>query len=254
MAVLHQKPADSPDSHHSAAPKKGWWILVGAATVIVGLTLFYSANWSGLTHLPQLTRQRLRQAHAPWTSFHQISPWFSKALVATEDRTFYTNWGISFEGIARAAWVDLQTDAFTQGGSTITQQLIRDLLLSPVKTIPRKITGVLLSLMATQLYSKKTLLTLYMNEVYLGDHAYGIGQAARNYFGIAPSQLTLPEASLLAGLPQAPSLYDPFVHFRLAKKRQLEVLNSMVQDHMISAAQAKIAYRAPLPLTGSHPA
>lgn len=244
--MVHQRPADSLASHSSAKTAK--WVLGLSAASAVALSVFYAANWSALTHLQRAAHARLLAEKAPWTSLSHVSPWFVKALIATEDRTFYTNWGISFQGTARAALVDVQTGRFTQGGSTITQQLIRNLMLSPVKTIPRKVTGVLLSLMASDLYSKKRILTLYVNEVYLGDHSYGIGQASEHYFGIPASQLTLPEASLLAGLPQAPSLYDPLVHFHLAKERQQEVLNSMVQDHMLSPNQAKAVYRAALPL------
>ncbi len=215
---------------------------------IIGLGAFYAANWQSLQHLPQLARAVSSHERVKWTRLNQVSPWFPKALIATEDRSFYTNWGISFQGIARAAWIDLQTGQFTQGGSTITQELVRDLVLSPAKTIPRKVSGVLLSLMTTALYSKQQILTMFINEVYLGDNAYGVGQAARSYFGVSAQHLNLPESAMLAGLPQLPSVYDPLVNYKLAKMRQLQVLNSMVQDHMISHQQAMRAYRAPLPL------
>ncbi len=221
-------------------------VLVGC--LIAALGTFYIANWSAVQQLPTLVHRRLVRHNAPWTPLTHISPWFTRALIATEDRTFYTNWGISFQGIARAAWVDFHTGHFTQGGSTITQQLIRDMLLSPVKTLQRKVSGTLLSVLATVLYPKTTLLALYVNEVYLGDGAYGVGEAAQRYFDLAPSQLNLAEAALLAGLPQAPSFYDPCVHYREAKIRQRQVLQSMVQDHMISPGTARAAYKMPLPL------
>lgn len=223
-------------------------LALGLGLSTMGLGVFYGANWSTLHRLPAIVQTKLRRHHAAWTPLNRVSPWFTNALIATEDRSFYRNWGISFQGIARAALVDLHTGEFTQGGSTITQQLIRDLMLSPAKTLSRKLSGVLLSLAATVLYTKPQLLTLYVNEVYLGDGAYGVGQASTRYFGIAASRLTLPEASLLAGLPQAPSLYNPLAHYRLAKVRQQEVLQSMVQDHMISEATARKAFAAALPL------
>ncbi|WP_083630623.1 transglycosylase domain-containing protein [Sulfobacillus thermosulfidooxidans] len=250
--MVHQRPLALPapqgeHSHHIRGAAVKWVASIGLSTM-TALSIFYAVNWQPLTHLPELAKARVEHEHVQWTPLNRVSPWFQKALIATEDRSFYTNWGISFQGIARAAWVDLQTGQFTQGGSTITQQLIRNLMLSPVKTIPRKVSGILLSLMATDLYSKQQILTMYMNEVYLGDHAYGVGQAAQSYFGVPASQLTLPEAALLAGLPQAPSAYDPLVNFKLAKQRQWEVLNSMVHDHMITLQQALHAYQAPLPL------
>jgi penicillin-binding protein 1A len=214
--MVHQKPCSSELEHRSKRPRRFQWLLAIAGTSVLGLSIFYAANWHALTHLPQLAQARVVQADAPWTPLTKVSPRFQKALIATEDRSFYTNWGISFQGIARAALVDIQTVNFSQGGSTITQQLIRNLMLSPVKTIPRKVSGILLSLMADQLYSKNQILTLYVNEVYLGDHSYGVGQAAENYFGTRAQNLTLAEASLIAGMPQAPSAYDPLGHLRMA--------------------------------------
>ncbi len=253
--MVHQKPYDSEPDHRPRGTRRLQWLLAITGVSALGLGVFYAANWNALTHLPQ--RVRTRQAHtsAPWAPLSEVSARFQNALLATEDRSFYTNWGISFQGIARAALVDIETGRFAQGGSTITQQLVRNMMLSPAKTIPRKVSGALLSLMAVHLYSKKQILTLYVNEVYLGDHSYGIEQASENYFGTRAQNLTLAEASLLAGLPQAPSLYDPLVHYHLAKARQLEVLHGMVQTHMITAKQAETAYHAPLPLkTAQHPA
>ncbi len=250
--MIPEKPLADTSSHGKFSRQiKRIVVRCAAALGISGITalgIFYAANWQALRHLPELAKAQVVHERVKWTAINHVSPWFQKALIATEDRSFYTNWGISFQGIARAALVDLQTGHFTQGGSTITQQLIRDLMLSPAKTIPRKVSGILLSLMATNLYSKNQIFTMFVNEVYLGDHAYGIGQAAQSYFDLSASRLNLPESALLAGLPQAPSAYDPLVHFRLAKQRQWEVLNSMVQDHVITRKQALQAYHAPLPL------
>lgn len=226
--------------------RKRHGLMIGVSLVALGLGIFYTANWQALQQLPSLAHEIDVRHHAPWTPLDQVSPNFIRALIATEDRSFYHNWGISFQGMARAAWVDLHTGQFSQGGSTLTQQLVRDLLLSTAKTIARKGSGILLSLMATLLYTKTQLLTMYVNEVYLGDHAYGIGQASVQYFGVPPRQLTLAEASLLAGLPQAPSLYDPLMHYSLAKDRQRQVIASMVQDGQISLQQANHIFHTPL--------
>lgn len=211
---------------------------------------FFEGYWPQLTHLSARV-QAIDAAHgARFVSLQRVSPWVSRALIATEDRTFYSNLGVSVAGIGRSLLVDLQRGQYAQGGSTLTQQLVRDTLLSPVKTFRRKVSEALLSLLATQVYSKQQILTLYLNEVYLGDGAYGIQAASERYFGIPPSRLNAAEASLLAGLPQAPSAYDPFIHYRRAKIRQWAVLLSMVSDHVISLQVARRIYRAPLPFRG----
>lgn len=214
----------------------------------IPIVRFYQIYWTRLKSLPTIVVKHEVAHGGQWTPLSRVSPWLAKALIATEDRTFYSNLGISFEGIGRALIVDLHTHQFTQGGSTLTQQLARDTLLSPVKSFRRKVSEALLALMITRMYSKQEILALYLNEVYLGAGSYGIAQASQRYFGIPPIRLNLPEAALIAGLPQAPSAYDPLIHYRAAKIRQQEVLNSMVQDHVISDLTARLAYRTPIPL------
>lgn len=215
---------------------------------IVALALFYWRYWAALEALPAKVHQRVATHHGIYLTNATVNPWLTHALIATEDRSFYRNWGISFEGIGRALLVDMRTLTFAQGGSTITQQLVRDMMLSPKKTIPRKVTGVLLSLMVTALYSKHQILNMYLNEVYLGHDSYGVEKAAQVYFGRSIRTLTPAEATLLAGLPQAPSAYDPLAHYNAAKDRQWEVLISMVSDHFISNAEAHRIFTQPLHL------
>ena len=119
-------------------------------------------------------------------------------------------------------------------GSTITQQLARDMLLNPNKTLGRKIKEMLLALVITHYYSKNTILEMYLNEIYLGHGTCGVAMAARVYFNVVPESLTPPQSVMLAGLPQGPSLYDPLVHYQAARGRQREVLDSMVQARYIS--------------------
>lgn len=205
---------------------------------LVALTLFYWRYWSALESLPTRVHQRVTSHHGIYLHNAAVNPWLTHALIATEDRSFYHNWGISFEGIGRALLVDIRTLTFAQGGSTITQQLVRDMILSPKKTIPRKVTGILLSLMVTALYTKRQILNMYLNEVYLGHDSYGVARAALVYFNRSVGSLTPAEATVLAGLPQAPSAYDPLHHYNLAKDRQWEVLTSMVSDHIIAESEA----------------
>lgn len=221
-----------------------WLSLVAIAV----LALFYWRYWAALEALPAKVQQRVASHHSIYVNNATGNPWLTHALIATEDRSFYRNWGISFEGIGRALLVDIRTLTFAQGGSTITQQLVRDMMLSPKKTIPRKVTGVLLSLMVTALYNKQQILNMYLNEVYLGHDSYGVDTAAHVYFGQSIRALTPAQATLLAGLPQAPSAYDPLTHYNVAKDRQWEVLTSMVSDRFISKSMAHRIFTQPLHL------
>ncbi len=178
----------------------------------------------------------------------QIAPSMQQALIDVEDHNFYTNPGFDVRSIIRAAIVDLIHHSAVQGASTITEQLAKNLYLSDQKTLVRKLQEFLIGLELAHIYSKQQILDMYLNDVYLGDGATGIYAAAHAYFSESPRQLTLAQSSLLAGLPQAPSLYDPLVNLKLAKMRQRIVLQAMVQYGHLSQAKARQAYHAPLHL------
>lgn len=199
--------------------------------------------------LPSLVRARLRaNGGGAYVPYDRIPPFLVNALVATEDRSFWTNPGLSFEGIARAALVDLEHHALLEGGSTLQQQIARDMFLTPRKTFQRKFKGTVLAILMTRDFPRRELVALYLNEVYLGQGAYGLDRAAHTYFGVPPSRLDDAQCALLAGLPQAPSLYDPFTGYGDAKERQGAVLQSMVSAGYITARQAAALERAPLHL------
>ncbi len=173
-----------------------------------------------------------------------------EATIAVEDKTFYSNPGIDPAGIVRALWIDLRGGEAIAGGSTITQQVARNLLLSPDEryqvSLRRKLREAVLAWELTRKLSKDQILALYLNQVNYGGMAYGVEAAAQTYFGKPTSQLLLPECALLAGLPQAPGLYDPFTHPDLAKGRQQVVLRLMEQQGYITHAQSLEAATAPL--------
>jgi len=171
-----------------------------------------------------------------------------QATIATEDSRFYQHFGIDIEGIIRASLVNLQLGTLEEGGSTITQQLAKNLFLTQEKTFARKFEEVLLALMFEARYSKNQILEMYLNTIYYGAGAYGIGPAAQTYFGKPPSALSLAESALLAGLPNAPSAYSPFTDFKAAKQRQAIVLAAMVRQGFISQETAREAKEAPLKL------
>jgi penicillin-binding protein 1A len=166
-----------------------------------------------------------------------ISPWLPKATVAIEDRRFYQHGGVDYVGIARAAWSDITAGKVVQGGSTITQQLVRNLYTGNQRTFSRKLKEACLAIKLSDKWSKAKILNDYENTVYYGNHAYGVEAAAQTYFSKHASDLTLLQAALLAGLPQAPSDYDPFHDPSAALARRNEVLFAMFKNGDIDQAQ-----------------
>lgn len=186
----------------------------------------------------------------------RVSRHLINATVSTEDSTFFENRGINTRGLLRAAWENLNLGLGDgdflggSGGSSITQQLVKNVLISPEerteRTVSRKLKETILALELTQQYPKTQILEWYLNSIFYGNHAYGIGAASVRYFGKPASELTLAEAALLAGLPQAPADHDPFLHPVSAKERQAVVLDLMVVNGYITQAEADLAKREPL--------
>src|SRR5437763_9453752 len=143
----------------------------------------------------------------------QIPQSLRDAVIATEDRRFYSHWGVDPIGIARAVLQNYRRGRIVEGGSTITQQLAKVLFLTPDKSLGRKLREAVLALELERRYSKDRILEMYLNHVYFGQGAYGVEAAARSYFGTPGAELSLREAALLAGLPRAPSSYSPFEHW-----------------------------------------
>ncbi len=155
------------------------------------------------------------------------------AFVASEDSAFFEHQGIDFQSILRAAWMNLLAGEKVQGGSTITQQMVKGLLLSPERTYRRKIREMILARRIEQHFSKREILYLYLNQIYFGRGAYGIGEAARTYFDKEVGDLRVAEAALLAGLPKAPSRYSPYANPERAEERRRYVLKRMLEDELI---------------------
>jgi len=159
------------------------------------------------------------------------------AFVAGEDSAFFEHKGIDFSSILRAAWVNLRTGGeIKQGGSTITQQMVKGLLLSPERTYRRKIRELILAWNIERHFTKQEILFLYLNQIYFGHGAYGIGEAAETYFGKDVSQLSVSEGAQLAGLPKAPSRYSPYANPEAAEKRRQYVLGRMLEENLIDAS------------------
>jgi penicillin-binding protein 1A len=176
-----------------------------------------------------------------------ISPWIKQAIVATEDKRFYQHGGIDIRGMARAFIADVRHSGAVQGGSTITQQFVKNALTGDDRTVTRKLKEAALAWQLERRWSKDQILTAYLNTIYFGNGAYGIQRAALTYFGHSAKKLTLPEGALLAGIPEDPSLYDPVAHPKAAKARRRVVLTLMLQQKIIDAQQFHQAVAAPMP-------
>jgi penicillin-binding protein 1A len=170
-------------------------------------------------------------------SLRQMSPWLPKATVAIEDRRFYRHGGVDAEAVARALWEDIQAGRVVQGGSTLTQQLVRNLYIGKEQTLERKVKEACLAIKLDRQRSKDWILSQYLNTVFYGYQAYGVEAAAQTYFSKTAKDLTLNEAALLAGLPQAPGDYDPFRRPGDALARRNAVLRAMAQTGLITRAQ-----------------
>ena len=172
------------------------------------------------------------------------------ATIAVEDKNFYQNPGVDLSGILRSFWINLRGGETVAGGSTITQQVARNLLLDArergERTLRRKLREAWLAWQMSRKFSKAEILALYLNQTYYGGMAYGIEAASQTYFGKSASELLLPECALLAGLPQAPSVYNPYTHPDLARQRQVIVLGLMQQQGSLTAQEYRQAEEFPL--------
>ncbi len=222
--------------------------------VLLGLAAFISAAWYLFGGLPspetlpdQLNTPSIRIVDRNGQPLYEIMPEnggrhavlpldkipvaLQQASIATEDSHFYNNPGVDLAGIVRSLWINLRGGETLAGGSTITQQVARNLLFSETersqRSLRRKLREALLAWQLTRRYSKAEILGMYLNQMYYGGLAYGVEAASQTYFGKTASELDLAESALLAGLPQAPALYNPFNDLEAARKRQSVVLGLM---------------------------
>ena len=245
----------------------GLLLLVGCVASVIVLFSVYKWAVSDLPNFTRLADYRPPQATTVlardgsligllysekrfMVSLDEMSPWMPKALMAVEDSEFYNHAGVDPLAIVRAFLANLKSGRHTQGGSTITQQVIKRLLLSPERTYERKIKEAILAYRLEKYLTKDEILTIYLNQSFLGANAYGVEAAARTYFGKHAKELTLAECALLAGLPQAPTAYNPYKHPEAARARQLHVLNRLkelgwiTEDEFLAAKAQPLEYRS----------
>ncbi len=185
-----------------------------------------------------------------YINIDKIPDFVKKAFIATEDKSFYDNIGIDFFGILRAFVKNLISGGVVEGGSTISQQLAKNLFLTPERSLNRKIKEMVLAVRLNKVYSKEKILEMYLNQIYLGQGSYGVEAAAQTYFGKHVWQLNVCEAAVLAGLPKAPSRYNPYQNLDLAENRKKVVLYRMLEEGYIDEKTVKECINKPIKLAG----
>jgi penicillin-binding protein 1A len=180
------------------------------------------------------------------TTLDKISPNLKLAVIAIEDSNFYQHQGVNPVGIVRATLVNLQKGRTVEGASTLTQQLVKNLFLTPREAISRKITEAVLAMRVEKLFKKDEVLEMYLNQIYWGHNTYGAETAARSYFNKSSAELTLAEAAMMAGIIKAPEEYSPFFNFKAAKRQQALVIDRMLLLNWISPEEAQSAKAQPL--------
>ncbi|MFE4106850.1 transglycosylase domain-containing protein [Almyronema epifaneia] len=186
------------------------------------------------------------EANREVVDLNDISPDLKRAVLAIEDSYFYTHKGINPSSVARALLANMQAGSTVEGGSTITMQLVKNLFLSPDRTVSRKLAEAVLALRLEQIFDKNQILEMYLNQVYWGHNTYGVETAAQSYFNKSATDLTLAESAMMAGLIQAPEEFSPFVDYQEAKRRQTLVLSRMRQLQWITAEEEATAKAQPL--------
>jgi penicillin-binding protein 1A len=181
------------------------------------------------------------EANREVVPLNRISPHLKRSLLAIEDSHFYYHQGVNLTGVGRAITANFKKGGVSEGGSTITMQLIKNLFLSQKRQFSRKLAEAVLSIRLEQIFRKDEILEMYLNQVYWGHNNYGVETAAQSYFGKHAADLNLSEGAMMAGLIAAPEKYSPFTNLKSAKKRQEQVLNRMVELNWITAAEAKKA-------------
>ena len=198
----------------------------------------YSLYAGALEEKPLEQRVAEQRAQPGYTAWEDLPETYLKAVIAVEDHRFYEHGGIDLLAMGRALWNDLRTWSLAEGGSTITQQLAKNLCFSQEKSIVRKVAEVFAAWDLERRYSKDEILELYVNSIYFGSGCYNVGSASETYFGKEPKDMTDSECTMLAGIPNAPSVYDPTANPDLALQRQRQVVERMVAEEFLTDGQA----------------
>ncbi len=213
------------------------FVLILITIIILG-TIGFVTYSKALDEEPLLTRTAKVTDDEHYAPFNNLPKDYINAVISVEDRRYYDHGPVDFIGIARALWTNFRTGELREGGSTITQQVAKNLVFSQEETLTRKLGELFAAFDIEKNFSKDEIFALYVNSAYFGDGYYGIYDASMGYYGKEPKDLNLDEASMLAGIPNAPSVYAPTVNPDLANERQAHVLKTMVENEYITQDQA----------------
>jgi membrane peptidoglycan carboxypeptidase len=234
--------------------RRVWFALASLAAAVAALFVSAWISSPAATALQAHVQSRLHSTGGREVPLSAIAPILLQAVVATEDERFYRHHGIDLIGVIRALPYDLVHLSLAQGASTITEQVGKILYLQGNDHNPwRKLEDATVALKLERRYSKQQILAAYLNSAYFGEHAYGIWAASERYFAIQPRRLNTGQATLLAGLIQAPSAYDPLTHPAAARARQVEVLRSLVRNGFLTSSEAATVLSRPLRLRRGQP-
>lgn len=213
-------------------------IIVGVCAVGILVFQGYQLYRDALEKTPLETKLLEVRSQEDYTAFSKLPKMYRDAVVAAEDHRFYEHGGVDPISIGRAVWIDLCTMSFAEGGSTITQQVAKNLYFTQEKKLTRKIAEVFMAWDLEKLCEKDEILELYVNSIYFGNGCYTVRAASLSYFGKEPADMTDYESTLLAGIPNAPSVYDLTENPDLAAQRQRQVVNMMVEHKYLNAQEA----------------
>ncbi|MCI8616858.1 MAG: transglycosylase domain-containing protein [Clostridia bacterium] len=209
-------------------------IIICSFVFLVGHFYYVKA----LKEKPLITRVDEITNKENFVKFEDMSSYYRNAVISVEDHRYYDHGPVDFIAICRAFYTNIKNGEFREGGSTITQQVAKNVVLSQERSWIRKIAEIFAAFDLEKNYSKREIFELYVNTSYFGDGYYGIYQASFGYYNKSPKDLNLDEASILAGVPNAPSVYAPTINLNLAKKRQYHVLNKMLEYGYITKNEA----------------
>lgn len=215
------------------------FLLILIITISSIILLIGHAHYTkALKEKPLITRIEEVTKQENYTKFNEMSSYYRNAVISVEDHRFYSHGAIDPIAIGRAIFVNIRDKEFKEGGSTITQQVAKNVILSQEQTWVRKVAEIFAAYDLEKNYTKNEIFELYVNTSYFGDGYYGIYDASQGYYQKSPKDLNLDEASMLAGVPNAPSVYAPTVNPSLAKKRQYHVINKMLEYGYITKDEA----------------
>lgn len=209
-------------------------IIICSILFLIG-QFYYS---KALKEKPLITRVDEITNQENFVIFEEMSSYYRNAVISVEDHRFYDHGPVDFIAIARAIFTNIKNGELQEGGSTITQQVVKNVVFSQEKSLLRKVGEIFAAYDLEKNYTKKEIFELYVNTAYFGDGYYGISEASYGYYNKSPKDLNLDEASMLAGVPNAPSVYAPTINPNLAKKRQYHVLNTMTEYGYITKEEA----------------